>query len=163
MTIIAIADFAYQRNRWWAKHRMTLQEVRDEFKQMEGDPKIEAASATSACSAPAKRMMAQCAKGDGRSSPTRRTMRWRSNTTARCRRRSASPRALDAVALRIRAKAEEHDIPIVVNPPLARALYASVDVDKSIPAEQFKAVAQVIGYVMRLRDKRRWRPTVAGR
>ena len=49
-------------------------------------------------------------------------------------------------------------MPVVVNPPLARALYATVDIDKSrFPTEQFKAVAQVIGYVMRLRGRRRWR------
>jgi flagellar biosynthetic protein FlhB len=48
---------------------------------------------------------------------------------------------------------------VVENPPLARALYASVEVDETIPVEQFKAVAQVIGYVMRLRGRKRWRPT----
>ena len=63
----------------------------------------------------------------------------------------------DAVALRIRALAEEHDVPIVENPPLARALFASVEVDETIPTEHFKAVAQVIGFVMRLKDKRGWR------
>jgi flagellar biosynthetic protein FlhB len=62
----------------------------------------------------------------------------------------------DDVALRIRALAKEHDVPIVENPPLARALFAAVDVDEAIPAEHFKAVAQVIGFVMRLRDKRGW-------
>jgi flagellar biosynthesis protein FlhB len=63
----------------------------------------------------------------------------------------------DAVALRIRALAEEHDVPIVENPPLARALFASVDIDETIPTEHFKAVAQVIGFVMRLERKASWR------
>jgi flagellar biosynthesis protein FlhB len=63
----------------------------------------------------------------------------------------------DAVALRIRALAEENDVPIIENPPLARALYASVEVDETIPTEHFKAVAQVIGFVMRLKQKPRWR------
>ena len=49
--------------------------------------------------------------------------------------------------------AEEHDVPIVENPPLARALYAAVELDEAIPAEHYKAVAQVIGYVMRLTGK----------
>jgi flagellar biosynthetic protein FlhB len=61
----------------------------------------------------------------------------------------------DDVALRIRALAKEHDVPIVENPPLARALFASVEVDQAIPTEHFKAVAQVIGFVMRMKDKRR--------
>ena len=57
------------------------------------------------------------------------------------------------MAFKIREIAEENNIPIVENPPLARALHASVDIDDIIPAEHFKAVAEVIGYVMRLRGR----------
>jgi flagellar biosynthetic protein FlhB len=64
-------------------------------------------------------------------------------------------KGVDALALRIREVAEKHDVPIVENPPLARALHASVEVDQAIPAEHFKAVAQIIGYVMRLNKKAR--------
>jgi flagellar biosynthetic protein FlhB len=63
----------------------------------------------------------------------------------------------DDVAFRIRELAKEHGVPIVENPPLARALFASVDVDEAIPTEHFKAVAQVIGFVMRMRAKPSWR------
>jgi len=59
-------------------------------------------------------------------------------------------KGVDALALRIRAVAEEHEVPVIENPPLARALYATVELDEAIPAEHYKAVAQVIGYVMRL-------------
>ncbi len=59
----------------------------------------------------------------------------------------------DALALRIREVAKEHEVPVIENPPLARALYASVEVDEAIPTEHFKAVAQVIGYVMKLSGK----------
>ena len=59
-------------------------------------------------------------------------------------------KGMDALALRIREVAEEHDVPIVEDPPLARALYASVELDEAVPPEHYKAVAQVIGYVMRL-------------
>ncbi len=59
-------------------------------------------------------------------------------------------KGIDALALRIRAVAEENDVPVVENPPLARALYASVELDEPVPPEHYKAVAQVIGYVMRL-------------
>jgi flagellar biosynthetic protein FlhB len=62
-------------------------------------------------------------------------------------------KGVDALALRIRAVAEEHDVPVVENPPLARALYAAIEIDEPVPAEHFKAVAQVIGYVFRLRGK----------
>jgi len=61
----------------------------------------------------------------------------------------------DAVALRIRAVAEEARIPIVENPPLARALHATVELDQEIPPEHYKAVAEVISYVMRLKEKNR--------
>jgi flagellar biosynthetic protein FlhB len=63
----------------------------------------------------------------------------------------------DAVALRIRELAREHDVPIVENPPLARALFASVDVDDANPNEHFKAVAEVIGFVMRLKRGAGWK------
>src|SRR4029077_20383040 len=59
-------------------------------------------------------------------------------------------KGMDHLALTIRKVAEEHDVPVVENPPLARALYAAVEVDEEIPPEHYKAVAQIIGYVMRL-------------
>ena len=62
-------------------------------------------------------------------------------------------KGVDALALRIRAVAEENDVPVVENPPLARALHAAIELDEPVPAEHFKAVAQVIGYVMRLQGK----------
>jgi flagellar biosynthetic protein FlhB len=60
-------------------------------------------------------------------------------------------KGVDALALKIREVASEHAIPVVENPPLARALHAAVEVDQEIPPEHYKAVAEVIGYVMRLR------------
>jgi flagellar biosynthetic protein FlhB len=56
--------------------------------------------------------------------------------------------------LRIRKLAKEHEVPIVENPPLARALHATVDIDEEIPVEHYKAVAEVIGFVLRLRRYR---------
>ena len=61
-------------------------------------------------------------------------------------------KGVDALALKIREVASEHDIPIVENPPLARALHATVEIDQEIPPEHYKAVAEVIGYVMKLRQ-----------
>jgi flagellar biosynthetic protein FlhB len=62
-------------------------------------------------------------------------------------------KGVDFLAFRIRELAETHEVPIVENPPLARALYAGVEVDQEIPQEHYKAVAEVIGYVMRLKGK----------
>jgi flagellar biosynthesis protein FlhB len=61
----------------------------------------------------------------------------------------------DLVALKIREIANEHDVPIVENPPLARALYAGVEIDREIPPEHYKAVAEIISYVFRLKGKLR--------
>jgi len=60
-------------------------------------------------------------------------------------------KGVDAVALKIREVGSEHSVPIVENPPLARALHATVEIDEAIPPEHYKAVAEVIGYVMKLR------------
>ena len=69
-------------------------------------------------------------------------------------------KGVDSLALKIRAVAKDHDVPILENPPLARALHATVEIDAEIPAEHYRAVAEVIGYVMRLRRRpprcRRW-------
>ena len=62
-------------------------------------------------------------------------------------------KGMDSLALRIREVAEEHDIPIIENAPLARALHASVELEEEIPPEHFIAVAEVIGYVMRMKGK----------
>ena len=63
-------------------------------------------------------------------------------------------KGVDAVAQRIREAAQEHDIPIVEDPPLARALFASADIDEPIPREHYEAVAKVIGFVMRMARRR---------
>jgi flagellar biosynthetic protein FlhB len=60
-------------------------------------------------------------------------------------------KGVDGIALKIREVAEAHNVPVVENPPLARALHASVEIDQEVPAEHYRAVAEVIGYVMRLR------------
>jgi len=62
-------------------------------------------------------------------------------------------KGVDALALRIRELAAENKVPVIENPPLARALYAAVDVDGEIPAEHYKAVAQIIGFIMRQRSR----------
>ena len=156
VTIMAIADYIYQRNRWWQRQKMTVQETREEYKQMEGDPKIKGRIRAIRSERSRKRMMANVPKATVViTNPTHYAVALqydKSMPAPLC-----LAKGMDAVALRIRAMAEEHDVPIVENPPLARALYASVDVDETIPTEHFKAVAQVIGFVMRLKQKPRWR------
>jgi len=160
VTLIAIADYVYQRQRWWKRHMMTLQEVRDEYKQMEGDPKIKGRIRQIRTERGRKRMMAAVPEATVVvTNPTHFAVALKydkSMSAPICVAKGA-----DAVALRIRALATEHDVPIVENPPLARALFASVEVDAPIPVEHFKAVAQVIGFVLGLKKNGGWRNTQA--
>ncbi|MEO6394651.1 MAG: flagellar biosynthesis protein FlhB [Devosia sp.] len=155
VTILAIADYVYQRNRWWNRLKMTVQEVRDEHKQMEGDPTIKGRIRAIRNERSRKRMMANVPKATVViTNPTHYAVALkydRSMSAPQCLAKGA-----DAVALRIREVAKDNGVPIVENPPLARALFASVEVDDTIPSEHFKAVAQIIGFVMRMKDKRGW-------
>jgi flagellar biosynthetic protein FlhB len=156
VTVIAIADYIFQRNRWWNRQKMTVQETRDEYKQMEGDPKIKGRIRAIRSERSRRRMMANVPQATVViTNPTHYAVALKYDKSM------SAPlclaKGMDAVALRIRGVAEENEVPIVENPPLARALYASVDVDESIPTEHFKAVAQVIGFVMGLERKRGWK------
>src|SRR5690606_34288636 len=143
--------------KWWQRLRMTVQEVRDEYKQMEGDPQIKGRIRQIRQDRGRQRMMAQVPEASVViTNPTHFAAAPKYDRAMAAR--ICVAKGADAVALRIREMAREHDVPIVENPPLARALFASVDIDESIPAEHFKAVAQVIGYVMRLRET----PPLAG-
>ena len=156
VTIIALVDYVYQRQRWWTRLKMTVQEVRDEFKQMEGNPEIKGRIRKIRMERSRRRMMANVPKATVViTNPTHFAVALKYDRTMKAPQCLA--KGADDVAFRIRELAREHDVPIVENPPLARALYASVDVDEVIPTEHFKAVAQVIGFVMRMKDKKAWR------
>jgi flagellar biosynthetic protein FlhB len=156
VTVIALADYVYQRNRWWNRLRMTVQEVRDEYKQMEGSPEIKGRIRAIRNERSRQRMMANVPNATVViTNPTHFAVALKYD------RDMSAPvcvaKGADDVAFRIRELAKEHDVPVVENPPLARALFASVDIDETIPTEHFKAVAQVIGFVMRMRPKAAWK------
>ncbi len=149
---IAAADYAWQRHSWIKRQRMTKQEIKEEQKETEGNPEIKQKIRQLRSQAARKRMMAAVPKATVIiTNPTHFAvaLRYEAGMNAPI----CVAKGLDAVALRIRELATEHDIPIVENKPLARALHASVDIDGEIPAEHFKAVAEVIGYVMRFRRR----------
>ena len=156
VTLIAAVDYFYVRQKWWKRLMMTVQETRDEYKQMEGDPHIKGKLRQLRQERSRKRMMA--AVPDATvviTNPTHFAVALKYDkgmSAPKCVAKGA-----DAVAFRIRELAKEHDVPIVENPPLARALFASVEVDDSIPNEHFKAVAEVIGFVMRLKKGAGWK------
>ncbi len=156
LTVIAGLDYAYQRHKWWEKQRMSVKELRDEYKQMEGDPMVRAKLRQIRVERGRKRMMANVPRASVViTNPTHYAvaLQYEKGMNAPV----CLAKGVDAVALKIRALAQEHHVPIVENPPLARALHASVEVDEEIAPEHYKAVAEVIGFIMRLKNRRGWR------
>jgi flagellar biosynthesis protein FlhB len=158
IAVIAVIDYVYQSQRFMARHRMSRQELRDEHKQSEGDPQIKARIRQIRLERSRKRMIASIPGATVViTNPTHYAVALKYESG-----KMGAPvcvaKGVDHLALTIRKVAEENDVPIVENPPLARALYATVEVDDEIPAEHYKAVAQVIGYVMRLASRNKfWR------
>jgi flagellar biosynthetic protein FlhB len=153
MAGIAALDYFYQRQRFLARHRMTRQELKDEVKQSEGDPQIKSRIRQIRFERAKKRMIA--AIPDAHVvivNPTHYAVALKYES-GKMRAPVCVAKGVDHLALTIRKVAEEHDVPVVENPPLARALYAAVEVDDEIPPDHYKAVAQIIGYVMRLASK----------
>jgi flagellar biosynthetic protein FlhB len=149
LTLVAVVDYSFQRQSWWKKQRMTAKELRDEYKQLEGDPQIRAKLRQVRIERGRKRMLANVPNASVViTNPTHYSVALKYETGMEAP--VCLAKGLDLVALRIREAAEQHDIPIVENPPLARALYASVEIDEKIPPEHYKAVAEIIGYVLRL-------------
>jgi flagellar biosynthetic protein FlhB len=153
MTAVALLDFAYQKYTFLKQMRMTKQEVRDEHKQSEGDPQVKSRIRRLRMERAQKRMMAAVPKADVIvTNPTHYSIALSYDMESMGAPKLVA-KGVDVVAQRIREIAREHEIPLVENPPLARALYASVEIDQEIPPEHYQAVAQVIGYVMRLKGQ----------
>jgi flagellar biosynthetic protein FlhB len=151
MVVISIIDLVYTRFKHTEDLRMTKQEVKDENKTTEGDPQVKARIRSLRAERSRQRMMQAVPKADVVvTNPTHYAVALQYDMAT-----MAAPRLVakgqDSLALRIRDVAEDNDVPVVENPPLARALYATVDLDQEIPPEHYQAVAEVIGYVMRLR------------
>ena len=153
--LIAGADFIYQRWSFKQRMRMSRRDVRDEVKQQEGDPHVRARLRQIRLERSRKRMMQNVPKSTVViTNPTHYSVALRYDPE-----KDAAPvcmaKGADEVALRIRELAKEHNIPIVENVPLARALFASVEIEESVPREHFEAVAKVIGFVMNTAKGRR--------
>jgi flagellar biosynthetic protein FlhB len=149
---LAIGDGVYQRFSWLKRQRMSKHELKEEYKQTEGNPEIKAKLRQLRASRVNKRMMAAVPTATVViTNPTHYAV------ALRYERGMAAPvcvaKGMDAIALRIRSVATENGVSIVENPPLARALHATVEIDEEIPVEHYKAVAEVIGTILRLRRR----------
>jgi flagellar biosynthetic protein FlhB len=150
LAVVAATDYLFQYRQWYERQKMSLRELKEEFKQTEGDPAIKGKLKQVRQTRARKRMMAAVPKATVIiTNPTHYAI------ALQYERGMEAPvcvaKGVDALALKIREVAGKHSIPVVENPPLARALHATVEIDQAIPAEHYKAVAEVIGYVMKLR------------
>jgi flagellar biosynthetic protein FlhB len=153
LAAIALLDYFYQRFAFMRGQRMSKQEVKEEHKQTEGDPRVKARLRQIRMERARKRMMAAV---PGASvvvtNPTHYAVALKYEMGDKGAPKVVAKGA-DLIADRIREVARENDVPIVENPPLARALYGGVEIDHEIPAEHYRAVAEVINYVFRLKGK----------
>ncbi len=150
---IAFFDFLYQRWEHERKMKMSKQEIKEEYKQTEGDPQIKSRIRQVQRAMAQSRMMQQVQDADVIvRNPTHFAvaLRYRQG-------KEAAPVVLakgqDELAARIVAKGEEHKVPVVENVPLARALYAQAELNQEIPPELYSAVAEVLVYIFRLEKK----------
>ena len=149
---ITLGDALYARFRWRKRHRMSKEELKQEMKESDGNPEVKGRLRQLRMARVKKRMMAAV--------PTATVVVTNPTHFAVALRYEAGMAApvcvakgIDSLALRIRAVAAEHGVAVIENPPLARALHATVEIDREIPAEHYRAVAEVIGFVLRLRKR----------
>jgi flagellar biosynthetic protein FlhB len=158
LVLITLADVLWQRHNWAQKQRMSHKEMRDEFKETEGDPMLKTkraqlrqqkAQARIASAVPMANVVL--------TNPTHYAiaLRYRAGE-------DQAPvcvaKGTDLMAAQIRKIARENEIPIIENRPLARALYEVAELDRTIPVEHWQAVAEIIGFLMDLKARRRRRP-----
>lgn len=152
--VLAVLDFGYQKWQTTQDLKMTKQEVKDEFKQTEGDPQIKGKIRQKQRQMAMSRMMQEVPKADVIvTNPTHFAvaLKYEKGMTAPV----VVAKGADFVAQKIKSVGRENDVPLVENRPLARALYASTEVGDSVPRELYQSVAEVLAYVYRLKHRRR--------
>ncbi|MCC6598340.1 MAG: flagellar biosynthesis protein FlhB [Alphaproteobacteria bacterium] len=153
LMVLAAMDLVYQRYEHNKKMRMSRQEIKDEYKQTEGDPHVKGRLRQLRSEKARQRMIQAVPSADVViTNPTHYSIALKYDPD-----KMEAPlcvaKGIDDVALRIREVAKEHDIILFENRPLARTLYDTVEVDETIPPEQYKAVAEVISYVFKTRGR----------
>jgi flagellar biosynthetic protein FlhB len=152
--LVGVADLVWQRRRYLKQLRMTKHEIREEHKEQEGNPQIKMRVRRIQRDLLRRQMMKEVPKATAVIvNPTHYAVAIRYEIPAPGQ-TSAAPKVVakgkNFLAARIRKKALEHQVPIVDNPPLARALYSSVKVGQEIPAHLYRAVAEVLAYIYKM-------------
>ena len=153
LAVLAGIDVVITRNEFMKKMRMTREERKEEFKQSEGDPMIKGKLRQLRMQKARQRMMQNVPKADVViTNPTHFAVALQYDSEGMdapiCLAKGA-----DNIAFKIREVAKEHKIAIVENPPLARVLFDTVEIDAAVPPEHYKAVAEVISFVFRMKGR----------
>ena len=154
LLVITGADFFIQKQRFMARMRMSKEEVKEEFKNTEGDPHVKARQKQIRAERARRRMMQAVPKATVVvMNPTHYAV-----ALKYVQGEDGAPvcvaKGVDALALKIREIAEDNRVPVIEDPPLARALYASVEIDEVIPPAHYEAVAKVIGFILKQSRRR---------
>jgi flagellar biosynthetic protein FlhB len=152
--VFAIIDIVIVRKQYFDGLKMSKQEIKDEMKNMEGDPLIKSKIRQKQMEMSSKRMMAEVPNADVViTNPTHYAVALKYEETKRAP--IVVAKGMNHVAQQIKKIARENSVHIVQNPPLARSLYAEVEVDRQIPEELFAAVAEVLAYVYKMNAGKR--------
>jgi flagellar biosynthetic protein FlhB len=151
--VIAAIDYVWQRHRHEKQLRMDKEEVKQEFKQQTVSPEVRSAIKRRQMAAARARMMADVPQADVVvTNPTHYSVALRYDSTKTAP--EVVAKGQDLVAKRIRELAREHGVPVISDPPLARALHASVEIGREIPEELFSGVAALLAFVYRTAGRR---------
>jgi len=152
--LVAGGDYFFQWMNWQKRLKMSRQDLKDEYKQQEGSPEVKNKLRQIRRKLSRSAMMGRIPKATVIvTNPTHFAVALQFEEGMRAP--ICVAKGVDVLALRIRQLADEYDIPIIEDRPLARSLYRLVEVDDEIPLDLYKPVAEIIGYVMRLRMRRR--------
>jgi flagellar biosynthetic protein FlhB len=154
LLVVAGADWFVQRQRFMARMRMSKEELKEELRNTEGDPHVKARQKQIRAERARRRMMQAVPKATVVVvNPTHYAVALKyvqgEDEAPLC-----LAKGLDTLALKIREVAEEHKVPVIEDPPLARALYASVEIDEMIPPAHYEAVAKIIGFILKQSRRR---------
>jgi flagellar biosynthetic protein FlhB len=153
LALLAVIDYVWQRRRHEQSLRMTKEEIKQELRQSDVAPEVRAAIRRRQFQQARKRMMAEVATADVVvTNPTHYAVALRYDGTKPAP--EVVAKGVDLVAAAIRREAGEHGVPVLQNPPLARSLYAQVELGQMIPDEFFAAVAEVLAFVYRMAGRR---------
>ena len=152
--IFAIIDFYFTKHYYMKSLRMSKQDIKDEYKNMDGDPLVKGRIRRIQMEMAQKRMMTEVPDADVViTNPTHYAVAMKYDNTV-----DSAPKivakGIDFIAIKIKDIAKENDIPIIENPALARALHDQIEIEQQIPSEFYKALAEIFSYVYELKKKR---------